>query len=250
MHQPFLAKMKVRYLSLLSFFILLLLPAGLYSQYSVNGYIELGNTAVSQGMYGGFSGQVTAKFGTFRTTAGSFLSLSNNNHSIFNGLSLQASNDFKIAKLPINIAIFYQWKPFSASIEEHNAGLLAEYKSKHVGCAIGLDNRIYHFTNDSIIALYSLKPANTLIWEGVNVMYRFSYFQQFSPTLNFEACVTNFDSYTIQQETNPMLRTKLSYKQSEKLSFYGELQYLQAGLLNMRVNYFGLLARGGVIWHI
>jgi len=68
--------------------------------------------------------------------------------------------------------------------------------------------------------------------------------------MNLELRITNFDTFTILQETNPMILAKLSYKINSKLQFYTDLCYMQAGLLNMRVNYFGYYLRGGVLWQI
>ena len=221
-----------------------------FSQLSVNSYAELGTTNVSDGAYGNFSGQFSAKFGTVTASTGALLSLSNANSDIFSAYKLGVENEFKIFNKPINIGAFYLWKPFSVDLRETNFGVLANYRTKHFGHQIGLNTRIYSFSAAAKQKYNFPDSVSTSIWESINLMYKFTYYLELSKKLNFEACITNFDTYIIEQETNPMIRTKFSYKLNDKLLFYSDLGYQQAGLLNMRVNTFGVFLRGGVIWQI
>jgi len=221
-----------------------------FSQISLDSYAEVGSNAVSQGIYGGFSAQVSGQFGSFNATTGCFLSLSNEGGDIFSAYSLTVSNDILIHKHKINASGFYLWKPISSDLRETNLGLLVKYRTRHFGYIIGLNSRIYSFSRSAIIRYNFPDSIRTKFWEPVNAMYRLSYYQQFNPKLNFEASITNYDRYFIQQETNPMILTNLTYIFNSNLQFYSELGYMQAGLLNMHVNYFGLYFRGGVIWRL
>jgi len=79
-------------------------------------------------------------------------------------------------------------------------------------------------------------------------LYKITYFQPLSEQSDLQVSVTNFDAFMIQQETNPMLITRVGYQTSTASKMYIDLGYLQAGLLNIRVNYFGYFVRGGFQW--
>ena len=219
-------------------------------QVSFDSYLESGSNAVSQGIYGNFSAQISGRTGGLSATTGALLSFSNATDQVFSAYSLQVANDFKFGKLPMNISALFLWKPISNEMRETNFGLLAEYRARHFGYKFGLNTRIYSFTQAAISQYNFADSIHTSLWEPINVMYKFSYFTQFSPKLNFEVNITNYDRYFIQQETNPMILTNLTYHYNSNFQFYGELGYMQAGLLNMHVNYFGIYLRGGVIWKI
>ena len=221
-----------------------------FSQISLDSYAEVGSNAVSQGIYGSISAQVSGQFGSFNLTTGGLMPFSNEGADVFSAYSLAISNDIEINKHKIDVSGFYLWKPISSDLRETNFGLLAKYRTRHFGYIIGLNSRIYSFSRSAIIRYNFPDSIHTTFWEPFNAMYRFSYYQQFSPKLSFEASITNYDRYFIQQETNPMILTNLTYKYNSNLHFYSELGYMQAGLLNMHVNYFGLYLRGGVIWRL
>jgi len=221
-----------------------------FSQISADSYAEVGSNAVSQGVYGDFSVQLLGRFGSFSANTGGLMSFSNARENIFAAYSFVVSNDFLILKKKINIGSFYLWKPFSTDLREYNFGLLAYSRIKHFGYTLGFNSRIYSFTRAAIARNNFADTIKTSVWEPVNFMYKLSFYHQFNPKLNFEASITNYDRYFILQETNPMILTKLSYYLNSKLQFYSELGYMQAGLLNMHVNYFGIYFRGGAVWRI
>lgn len=228
----------------------LALPLNLFSQFSVNSYAEVGDNAVSQGIYGNFSGLLSAKFGSVTATTGGLISLSNATPNVFSAYTFQLQTEQTILKKAVTIGGFYLWKTFSEDLRESDIGLLVNLKTKHFGYQLGVNSRLYYFSQ-AAKAKYNLPDTVlTSISEPFNLTYRLTFYQPFSKKMNFEFSLTNFDTYTIQQETNPMLRTQLSYELNSKLNLYTELEYLQAGFFNMRVNYFGLLLRGGVVWHI
>jgi hypothetical protein len=79
-------------------------------------------------------------------------------------------------------------------------------------------------------------------------MYKITYNQPINERLKANISVTNFDLLMIQQETNPFIITNIDYQLSSNTNIFTDLGYLQAGLFNMRVNYFGFFIRGGVQW--
>jgi len=221
-----------------------------YSQISINSYAELGTTNVSAGAYGNFSGLLSAKFGAFSVSTGALVSVSNADLNVFSAYKLSVDNEFQLFKTPFRVSGFYLWKPFSVDLRETNAGVLVNYRTRHFGYDLGLNTRVYGYSEAAKRKYNFLGSASTTIWEPVNWMYKLTYYLQFNPKTNFEACVTNFDTYMVEQETNPMIRTKINYELNNKLHFYSELGYQQAGLMNIRVNTFGVFLRGGVVWQL
>jgi len=247
--------MKVTLKSLkITFLILLFVNSQnyIFSQISVNSYLESGTNNVSEGVYGSFSGQLLAKFGTFTASTGALLLFTNANPdpNILSAYKIGVENEFKISNNPINLDAFYLYKPFSKDLQETNLAVLVDYRVRHLGCQLGMNTRIFSFNNEAKKKYNFLELANSTIWEPFNLMYKFTYCFQITEKSNIEASVTDFDTYIIERETNPMLRVKFNYKLNEKLLLYSDLGYMEAGLLNMRVNYFGVFLRGGVIWQI
>lgn len=222
----------------------------LFSQISVDTYAEIGGNGVSQGVYGDFSALVSARLKTFKVSTGGLLSFSNTGVNIFEAYSLAVFNDFQISKRKITIGTFYLWKPFSTDLRQTTFGLLANYRTKRMGYSLGFNSRIYSFSRAAIERNNFADTITTSYWEPLNFMYKISLYRQINTKFDLEASVTNYDRYFILQETNPMILAKLNYNYNAKLQFYSELGYMQAGLLNIRVNYYGIYCRGGIIWHI
>ncbi len=222
----------------------------LFSQISFDSYVETGSNAVSQGIYGGFSANISGRYQTASVSTGGLLSFTNAKKNVFSAYSFGISNDFKIKDNKINIAAFYLFRPFSADLRQTNFSILAKYRTNHFGYSLGINSRIYSFSKAAIRRYNFNDTIQTSILEPINLMYKLSYYHSFSSKLNLEASITNYDRYYILQETNPMILAKLSYYFNSKLQFYNEMSYLQAGLLNIRVNYFGFNFRGGIVWHI
>ena len=243
----FFKTMKISSLTLFFFFCC---PDISFSQISINSYIEVGNNNVSEGIYANYSAQVSARFGSFTASTGGLLSFSHVTDKVFSAYLLQVANEFRIFKLPVNIAAFYFLKPFSVDFKETNIGILTDFRSKHVGYSLGLNSRVYSFTAAAKQNYNIPDSINTSIWEPINLMYRLTYYQRLSKKWDFEACVTNFDSYIIEQETNPMIITKFSYKIEPNFQLYSDIGYMQTDLLNRRIRYFGVFFRGGVKWRI
>ena len=248
--EAFLIKINFKCSFVLIFILILSLQNKVESQIRLNSYAEVGSNAVSDGTYGNYSAQIFGQKGSFSASTGALLSFTNANNKVFSAYSLQIGNDFKFGKLPVNIGALFLWKPISNELNETNFGLFADYSTKHWGFKLGANTRYYSFTQAAIQQYNFSDSIHTSFWEPINLMYKISYFLDINLKLRLEASVTNFDYYFIQQETNPMILLNLNYKLNNKLQLYSDLGYMQAGLLNMQVNYFGLYLRGGVIWKI
>ncbi|MEA4935741.1 MAG: hypothetical protein VB102_03760 [Paludibacter sp.] len=210
-------------------------------------YVETGENYVSSGMYTDITGNISAKINRWELGITSGLTFSEARQDRFNALSIDLSRSFKLKELSFDGKLFYQWRPFSERLHEQNAGLLIAYKKNWFGLEMGLNTRIYYLT-DRVISLNNYQQ--TTIWEPLNLMYKFTYFAPFSEKIHFRASITNYDTFIIQQETNPMIIIKLDYQLSQSTKLNLGVGYLQSGLMNIRVNYFGYFIRGGVQWEL
>lgn len=221
-----------------------------FTQISVDSYVGVGQTLVSEGAYSELSTLVFGKYAGFNAATGGLISLMNTQQNLFTAYSLAFSKDFSIAHHNFNIGTFYLWKPFSDNLRETNIGMLADFKTRHFAYAVGLNSRTYSFTNAAKQKFNLTKSINTTITEPLNLMYKVSYFKPFNHLFLFEGSVKNYDRYIVLQETNPMLFAKFSCGINYKLQLYSELCYMQSGFFNVHVSYFGFSIRGGVLWQI
>jgi hypothetical protein len=206
-----------------------------------------GANYTSSGLYSDFAGGITAVISEWQFEARAGVTLSNERENVFNALKMDVSRDFSIKEKPVTGHVFYLWQPFTAILHEHNAGIIFHHRSNKFGYDIGLNTRIFKLPN----AYAESNGYNQVsIWEPINLMYKLTYYQPIDKKWDFKALLTNFDTFLIQQETNPMLITNLSYQLSGTSKLYMDLGYLQAGLMNIRVNYFGYFIRGGIQWKL
>lgn len=235
---------------ILIFYILSAIGSKALSQVLLDAYAETGSNAMTEGWYGNFSTEITGRSGTLWASTGGLLSFNQASQPLFSAWSVKAGNDFTIGKFPLTVNALFLWKPVSADMRETNFGWMVTHRSTHFGFALGLNTRIYSFTQTAISQYQLPDSVPTSLWEPINLMYKISWFQPLNKRWNLEASVTNYDRYFIQQETNPLLLLKAGYIFRKNLQFYAESGWMQAGLLNMQVNYFGFYLRGGVVWKI
>jgi len=221
-----------------------------YSQISIDNYIDVGRNNVSEGVYSDFSTLILADAGSFTVSSGALLSFTNAQKNIFSAYFLSISRNIYERNHPINIEAFYLWKPFSEDLREYNFGFIADFRTKQFGFNLGFNSRLYSFTRVAKIKYNIPDSISTRVWVPINLMYQLSYFLPLNKKTLLEVRVTDFNTYTILQETNPMILTKFTYTLNDKIQFHSELCYMQVGLLNIRVNYFGYYLRGGVLWKI
>jgi hypothetical protein len=236
-----------------SSFVLLLLALFIHSvsaQFSLESYAEVTNNMMSEGPKENIAIKTNYDSNDFFVYGGALFSLNSFQGNLVQALSIEGGKSFTLKNMPLSVAGFYLWSPISIDLREYNAGIIFSSRLGRFAAKLGLNTRIYAFTKAAIAKYGFADTISTSIWEPVNVMYQLSYFQPLGEKLNLELRIANFDTFMIQQETNPMILTQLKYSLTSKLELYGELGYLQAGLLNMRVNYFGIYGRGGVVWKI
>lgn len=222
----------------------------LHSQFYIENYVDVGKTNVSEGIYSNYALIVSAKQQSYRFSTGALATFSNTDQPIFSGYKFSASKDLKLKAKSYNLALSYLILPFSSNLREHDFVLLASFQKKKMDYSVGFNSRLYTFSNAAKVRYAFAPGTDTNIWEPLNLMYKVSFNQAFNNDLNLELRLTNFDNFYILQETNPMILAKLCYKLNKNLQLYSNISYLQAGLFNMRVNYFGYYFRGGLVWEI
>ncbi len=215
------------------------------SQVSSTVFLESGENSVSSGQYIDLTSKISASIQDWHVETAAGITFSETRENIFNALKIDVSRAFRIKKRPFTTNAFYQWKPFSNRIHEQNAGIILKFLNEKFYYQLGLNTRVFHITK-SVVDEQDYE--NTILWEPINLMYKISYHQALSEKWDFRASITNFDEFIIQQETNPMLITKFLYHLSGSSKIHLDLGYLQSGLMNIRVNYFGYFIRGGVQW--
>lgn len=224
-------------------FIILISTRTIKAQLTADISILGGSNYVSAGFYTDVAGEFSAKISEWQFTTAAELTFSNANENVFNALKMDISRDFSIKEKPVTGHVFYQWRPFSAILHEHNAGIILYHRKNKFTYHVGLNTRVFKLPNAYV---ESNGYDQVSIWEPINLMYKITYHQPIDEKWDFKASITNFDAFLIQQETNPMLITNLGYQFSETSKMYIDLGYLQAGLMNIRVNYFGYFIRGGI----
>jgi hypothetical protein len=232
------------------FFICLVLVYPTYSQVRVDHYAEIGTNMVSNGLYGNLSTSVVGNYKQFNLTGGALLSVINPQSGLINAMTVGVGGEFHVKNFKMKMDGFYLWKPISENLREYNGGIIASSRFHHFGVKLGVNTRVYGLSKAATMKYHLSDTVSTSIWEPVNLMYQFSFYQPLSTKCNLEVRITNYDKYMILQETNPMIMTRVDYAIAPKMWLYAELYYMEAGLLNMRVNYFGYNGRGGLIWEI
>lgn len=226
------------------------IQVSVFSQLSLENYIEVGSNNASQGIYSDFSTQISAQTGIFSASIGALLKASNTSENIFAAYSINSLLHLTVLKQKLSFGAFYLWKPFSVDLRETNYGVITNLKTNIIDLSIGVNARNYGFSK-SAIEKYQLDDAiSTNVSEPLNLMYKIALHKVICTKVNIEFRITNYDNYIIQQISNPMAMAKCNYKLNSKLQLYSELGIMQAGLLNVRINYFGFYCRGGVVWHI
>lgn len=213
-------------------------------------FTELGSNQVSQGMYGNISTKVSADIFNLNASAATLFSFSKAQENCFTALALNLSDNVEWRNRKFNFGVLYAWKPLFYGLYEQNFALLSKFRLQDFGFKLGYNIRNFRFSKLAFADYQVAEGVNASIWEVPNLMYAFSYFKSWNAKSGVECRITNFDNYVIQQETNPMFVVNYAYNTTSTMQIYQEIGYLQAGLFNIRVNYFGAYYKVGWVWKI
>jgi len=227
----------------------LVLPVISKAQVSLSLHLDAGSDNVSDGLF-----LQTAAFGEFRheknTISGGFqIDLKGPGSTVFSGSLLKASREFSIGEFPFKVHGLFVYNRFSELLYEYNWGILAGIDRRHFEFNLGTNFRTYGITQRAG-ERYDI-DSHKKIHENWNLMYRATW--NLKPTgneWNAGLTLTNTDHFIIEQETNPVLNLKGTWKVSSPVTLFLESWYKSSGAFNLRVNHFGYFFRTGVLWEI
>lgn len=225
------------------FILFLLVVSHITAQSRLSAYVETGKNAVSMGQYADVGAGFSTDISRWSMGAMAALHLTHTGDYLFKGLKLDVSHDLTIQNKLIELGVFYRWRPFSELVSEWNVGLLASHQTEKFFYQLGVNTRVYQLGGD-------YEGPSSRVWEIINMMYRVQFEHSFSEQWRMRVAVTNFDHLLIQQEMNPLLIAGVDYTLQPDTDIYMDMGYLQAGMMNMRVNYFGYFVRGGLRWYL
>jgi hypothetical protein len=226
------------------------LNPALKAQHSLDGYLDLGKNQLSEGLYSQIS-----NIGCFEKTkwgiqAGYQLGLVQPQDVIFNSWYMNPYGKIKIGNILLDIGGEYLWTAISHDLRETNWIVSARTTLNHWQLCFGTSFRTYRLSRKAANDVYQFDSENR-ITEKWNMMYHATYvLKPYENRWNLSASFTNYDNFIIEQENNPMFNLRFDYKISTPLSLYSELWYKQAGLMVIRVTYYGMFLRLGVSWKI
>jgi hypothetical protein len=219
------------------------------SQSGLNVYTEIGSNNVSNGIYIKSVAIGSYKFGKYSLETGFQTDLKDNNKPGFSGYTFDASRYLMVKNASFEINGFYTTAITTPILRETNLGGLVTMRFSHFEMALGTNLRAYILRQRGITD-YEIEKNTLKVREVSNVMYSFTYnLKPADNQWNTGITVTNFDHFTIYQETNPMINLHGSYKMKSPVTIYAQAWYKIAGASNLSVNYFGFYLKSGLIWN-
>jgi hypothetical protein len=220
------------------------------SQPSIMSFVETGQNNVYDDGYFNFSIFPSYDLGNDSFAAGILFSAGGQRENNFGGYTIGYTRKFSIHKQAFAVSGFYLWVPFSNELRETNWGITLNYKLPHFHFTIGNNYRTFRFSKAYIRSDESTSGKYRIIEPG-NLIYTFQYLvRKEEEQWNVMVSVTNNDYFMFEQETNPMVILKGKYRFNENLSSFIDIGYKTAGLLVIKVDYFGYLLRFGIKWDI
>ena len=222
----------------------------LNAQFHVNSFLDFGKTQVSKGFYSQFSNIGSFEKQKWKVQAGCQLGFIQPQDVIFNSFFGSLYRKFKPGNIPVDIRAEYLWTAISPKLRETDWIIFAGTTINHWQFGFGTSTRTYRLSNKAATESSIPDPDNR-ITEKWNMMYHVSYtLKPYENKWNLSASLTNYDHFLVQQENNPMFNLRFDYKINSPLSLYSELWYKPAGLMVIRVTYYGMFIRLGVLWKI
>ncbi|MBN2214574.1 MAG: hypothetical protein JW723_10040 [Bacteroidales bacterium] len=232
-------------------FILTCVPSNVYSQLSLTGYLEGGKNAVYNNYYLSCSALPSCEIRDFKLESGFSWTFADQKENRFEGCFIRTSKDvFLFKSNAIGLAGFYLWKPFSFELREVNWGVLTTLTTGHFQFLLGNNHRTYRYSDKSR-NLNEFSGESLKITEPWNLVYEVRYaLNNNDKPWNLAAALTNIDYFLINQETNPMFHLLATYSVFGHTDMFLDIWYKNAGMFNMKVNYFGYFIRLGLQWKI
>jgi hypothetical protein len=221
-----------------------------YPQTNITLFTDVGSTNVTQEYFLKSATMGQYSFGKNQVEAGFLFNLKTTNENTLGGYQFQASRDLSIKNWPFKIQGFWLQTIFSDLLRETNWGIALKKPTKHFEILIGTEFRTYAFRDDAI-QTYGIENEATKMHENFNLIYSVGFNLKPPENIwNAGLSVTNFDYFFINQETNPILCLKGSYKFKAPISLISQFWFEESGIANVYANYYGFYFRTGIIWYI
>ena len=222
-----------------------------HAQWGASAFMDVGSNQVSNGVYANWLLMPEYKIKPFTFSIGTELDASKTNSKALSGY--RASGEYTFAfseENPLSVQLSYMGKRFGTALRETNTALQLNYQRQHIRFSFGNAARVYTYTRKGM-ELYNLNPDYKRLTELGNWLYRFGYYiKPFDADWNLGLNITSFDYFIYSQETNPIFYLEGNYKIKDNWKLRADFWYKSAGALNLSVNYFGIVARVGVIWEL
>jgi hypothetical protein len=234
----------VKIFFILTFF---LLNRELKSQIKIQSLLDIGSTQISDGFYSQFSAIGSFEQRKWGVQGGTQLGLIQPQDVIFNSWYASPYAKLKIGNTPLVLGGEYLWIAISPDLRETNWLVFARTSLTHWELGLGTSTRTYRLSYKAEQPFES----DSRITERWNIMYNLKYLiKPPENKWNLSFTLTDFDHFIIMQENNPMYNMRFDYKLSAPLSLYSELWYKSAGLMVIKVTYYGMFLRLGLLWDI
>lgn len=116
------------------------------AQLTVNSFLELGETNISEGIYLTNGYRSLYQYQRFLIEAGIVTNLSDVDSVGISGVDLALSADVKLKSKPIRVRIFYLMNFVSEYLHESNTGFTLEMREwKHLGLRVGNNIKTYTY---------------------------------------------------------------------------------------------------------
>ncbi|MCO6494874.1 MAG: hypothetical protein J5I91_04220 [Bacteroidetes bacterium] len=201
-----------------------------------------GRNQSSFGQYAKISTHGGQTYSNWEFKGGIGLIFSNADINSLDALKIQVSRKFETSKRPFIASVYYQWKPYSENIFVNDFGVILKRKYNKWDVNLGANSLFMRFPK---ARSNPGSPFRRTVWEAFNFMYKITYRQAINKHIDMTATLTDYDEYYITQETNPFIILGGEYKLKGNSKIFMDLAYQQAGLLNIRVNYYGYYIRLG-----
>jgi len=230
--------------------VMLLFETLCLSQPSVMSFVEAGQNNTYDRGYFSFSISPSYRLHNDYFSAGVLFTAGGQRENNFGGYYLDYERSFSIHNQAFAVSGFYLWVPFSNELRETDWGITLSYKLPHFRFTLGNNYRTYRFSRAYVRSDESTSGTYRIIEPG-NLVYSFRYnLRKEEEPWNLMFSVTNNDYFMFEQETNPMVILKGTWRIADNLTSFIDLGYKSAGLLCIKVDYFGYFLRLGIKWDI
>lgn len=221
------------------------------AQLKLESFIDIGENNVSEGVYIKNAYRGNFQYKKYNIEAGIQFDIKSRNPNTLTGIDVIGSRKFLIKNFPFDVKGFFMLNRFSDILYETNYGLrLKTNKLKNVLLEIGTNFKTYSI-NAAARKEYNIDKSNSKLNENFILMYLVSvYLKSHDSDWNVGFSFTNFDYYTIDQLTNPVINLQMSYKLKPNLTLHLDSWYRRSGIFNISANHFGYFFRTSLKWKI